>query len=62
MAIRSNLIESKRSISARLVILTTAYGEEVAMSTVGGQHDWAFIRKPYRITELAKMLRDVLSA
>jgi CheY-like chemotaxis protein len=44
------------------VILTTAYSEEMAMSAVGGQHDWAFIRKPYRITELAKMLRDVLSA
>jgi DNA-binding NtrC family response regulator len=44
------------------VILTTAYSEEMAMSAVGGQHDWAFIRKPYTITELAKMLRDVLSA
>ena len=44
------------------VILTTAYSEEMTMSAVGGQHDWAFIRKPYRITELAKMLRDVLSA
>ena len=32
------------------------------MSALGGQHDWAFIRKPYRITDLAKMLRDVLSA
>jgi signal transduction histidine kinase/CheY-like chemotaxis protein len=37
------------------VILTTAYSEEMAMSAVGGQHDWAFIRKPYTITELAKI-------
>ena len=44
------------------VILTTAYSEEMAISAIGGQHDWAFIRKPYRITELAKMLQDVLSA
>jgi two-component system, cell cycle sensor histidine kinase and response regulator CckA len=44
------------------VILTTAYSEEMTMSALGGQHDWTFIRKPYRITELAKMLRDVLSA
>jgi signal transduction histidine kinase/CheY-like chemotaxis protein len=44
------------------VILTTAYSERVAMNAVGGQHDWAFIRKPYRITELAKILRDVLPA
>ena len=44
------------------VILTTAYSEEMAISAVGGQHDWAFIRKPYRITELAKMLQAMLSA
>ena len=44
------------------VILTTAYSEEMTMSALGGQHDWAFLRKPYTITELAKMLRDVLSA
>jgi two-component system cell cycle sensor histidine kinase/response regulator CckA len=44
------------------VILTTAYSEATTMSALGGQHDWAFIQKPYRITELAKMLRDVLSA
>ena len=31
------------------------------MNTVGGQHHWAFIRKPYGINELAKLLRDVLS-
>jgi two-component system, cell cycle sensor histidine kinase and response regulator CckA len=44
------------------VILTTAYSEEMTISSLGGQHDWAFIRKPYRITELAKTLQDVLSA
>ncbi len=44
------------------VILTTAYSDEMAMSAVGGQHDWAFIRKPYRFTELAKTLQAVLSA
>ncbi len=44
------------------VILTTAYSEEMAEIAVGGQHDWAFIRKPYTITELAEMLQDVLSA
>jgi hypothetical protein len=44
------------------VIFTTAYSEDMTMSTVGGQRDWAFIRKPYTITELAKILREVLSA
>ena len=43
------------------VILTTAYSEEMAVNTVGGQHDWAFIRKPYGINDLVKLLRDVLS-
>ena len=44
------------------VILTTAYSEEMAVNAVGGQREWAFIRKPYRITDLAKLIRDVLSA
>jgi signal transduction histidine kinase/CheY-like chemotaxis protein len=58
-----DVLETLRRIRPDIkVILTTAYSEKMAMSAVGGQHDWAFIRKPYRITELAKMLRDVLSA
>ena len=43
------------------VILTTAYSEEMAVNTVGGHHHWAFIRKPYRIADLTKLLRDALS-
>ena len=44
------------------VILTTAYSEEMAVNAVGGQREWAFIRKPYRIADLTKLIRDVLSA
>jgi CheY-like chemotaxis protein len=44
------------------VILTTAYSEETAVNTVGGHHHWAFIRKPYRIADLTRLLRDALSA
>jgi signal transduction histidine kinase/CheY-like chemotaxis protein len=43
------------------VILTTAYSEEMAVNTIGGHHHWAFIRKPYRIADLTKLLRDALS-
>jgi PAS domain S-box-containing protein len=44
------------------VILTTAYREEMAVNAAGGQHGWAFIRKPYGIFALAELLRDALSA
>ena len=44
------------------VILTTAYSEDVAVDALGGQRDWAFIRKPYSVHDLAKLIRDVLTA
>jgi two-component system cell cycle sensor histidine kinase/response regulator CckA len=42
------------------VILTTAYSRDMAVKTVGGQNGWDFIRKPYRINELVKLLREAL--
>ena len=44
------------------VIVTTAHSEEMAVNAFGGRQDWAFIRKPYRIADLAKLVRSVLSA
>ena len=38
------------------VILTSAYGEEATLSAFGGQHAWAFIRKPYQINEVTKLI------
>jgi hypothetical protein len=32
------------------------------MNTVGGEPTWAFIRKPYRTTDLVKLLQDGLAA
>ena len=55
------LAEMRRIRPGVKVILTTAYSEEMAANAVGGQRDWAFIRKPYKITDLAKLVRDVLS-
>jgi PAS domain S-box-containing protein len=55
------LAEVRRMRPDVKVILTTAYSEEMAVNAVGG-HDWAFIRKPYQIADLVRLLRDVLSA
>ena len=32
------------------VILTTAYGREMALTSLGGLQPWLFLRKPYRLT------------
>ncbi len=56
------LAEVRRIRPAVKVILTTAYSKETAANTVGPDHDWAFIRKPYRVTDLINLLREVLSA
>jgi len=54
------LLEVRRIRPDVKVILTTAYSEEIAVDAVGG-HDWAFIRKPYRIADIARLLREVVS-
>jgi two-component system, cell cycle sensor histidine kinase and response regulator CckA len=41
------------------VVITTAYGQDMAQKELGGQQAWFYIRKPYRATELAEMLREV---
>ena len=38
------------------VILTSAYGQEMVMKSVGGQPPWGYIRKPYSPNELADLL------
>jgi two-component system, cell cycle sensor histidine kinase and response regulator CckA len=38
------------------VILTTAYGQETTLPTVGGQQYWAFIRKPYQLNDLWNLI------
>jgi DNA-binding response OmpR family regulator len=39
------------------VILTTAYSRETAMKALGGQRAWGFIRKPYQLHDLLRLLR-----
>jgi PAS domain S-box-containing protein len=44
------------------VVLTTAYSENTAWLALGGQQAHAFIRKPYRLAELERLLEGVLAA
>jgi len=55
------VLAEARKIRLDIKVLTTAYGEEVAVNTVGDRHGWAFIRKPYAIACLAKLIPDVRS-
>ena len=41
------------------VILTTAYGREMALTSLSGLQPWLFLRKPYRFDELLKLLEDL---
>jgi PAS domain S-box-containing protein len=40
------------------VILTTAYSQDAALAALSGERPWGFIRKPYRLSELAQLLRN----
>ena len=39
------------------VILTTAYNRETAIGATDGQQAWGFIRKPYQLDDLVRILR-----
>ena len=39
------------------VILTTAYNKETAIKAIDGQQAWGFIRKPYQLNDLVRLLR-----
>ena len=41
------------------VILTTAYNKDSALAAIGGQQPWLYIRKPYRLSEVTDLLRNV---
>jgi PAS domain S-box-containing protein len=40
------------------VIITTAYSQDTALKTLGGQQSWLYIRKPYRISEVTDLIRS----
>lgn len=39
------------------VVLTSAYSRDTAFSSIGEQHLWSYIRKPYRFGEVLSVLR-----
>jgi DNA-binding NtrC family response regulator len=39
------------------VILTTAYSQENALSAIGEQRPWSYVRKPYQFSDLLNLLR-----
>jgi len=41
------------------VIVTTAYNQDWAQTTMGGQHSWFYLRKPYQLNQLTGLLQSV---
>jgi CheY-like chemotaxis protein len=41
------------------VIVTTAYSEDRALKAMGDQQSWLYIRKPYRLSEVTDLVRNV---
>ncbi len=50
------LSQVRRMQSGVKVIITSAYGQDHVRALIGEQHPWLFLRKPYRIGELTKLL------
>jgi CheY-like chemotaxis protein len=61
MSGREVLSELRRIQPNVNVIVTSAYSQEQAHTTLGGQQPWLYIRKPYQLNELTGLLRKVYS-
>jgi len=57
MSGREVLEELRRIQPGVKVILTTAFSQAGALSSIGEQHLWGFVRKPYKLSELTSLLR-----
>jgi len=57
---RTVLEEARRAIPGIKVIATSAYNEETALASLHGPPDF-FIRKPYRLRDLAELVRGALA-
>ena len=58
MSSREVLAELRRIQPKLKVIITSAYSQDWALTTLGGQHPWLYIRKPYQLSQLADLLQD----
>jgi len=59
MSGREVLQELRKTRPAVKVILTSAYGRDHALETVGGQQSEPYIRKPYQLDKLAETIRRI---
>jgi DNA-binding NtrC family response regulator len=57
MSGREVLSELRRIRPDVKVILTTAYSQENALSAIGEQRPWSYVRKPYQFSDLLNLLR-----
>ena len=57
---REALEELRRIQPGVKVILTTAFDQASALSSIAGQPPWGYLRKPYEISELENLLRKAL--
>jgi two-component system cell cycle sensor histidine kinase/response regulator CckA len=57
MSGREVLNELRRIRPDVKVILTTAYSQENALSAIGEQRPWSYVRKPYQFSDLLNLLR-----
>jgi CheY-like chemotaxis protein/two-component sensor histidine kinase len=56
---REVLEELRRMRPDVKVIVTTAYSQDSALKAMGGQQSWLYIRKPYRLSEVTDLVRNV---
>ena len=52
------LEELRRIRPGAKVILTSAFNQDRAFVSIGGQHVWGYIRKPYQLSELTSLIRE----
>jgi hypothetical protein len=41
------------------VIITTAYSQDSVLKAIGGHQPWLYIQKPYRLSEVMELVRNV---
>ncbi len=57
MSGREVLEELRRIRPEVKVILTSAFSQDKALSSIGDQPSWGYVRKPYQLSEIASLLR-----
>jgi CheY-like chemotaxis protein len=59
----SEVVRELRRIQPDIrIIVTTAYGPDAAADALGSERGWLFLRKPYTLTQLLKLLQENLNA